>query len=83
MTNYSVRLGSTNAIKVRSTTLGSGGGGGGGGGSIRTLSDVDITSNGLADGMVLVYDANTAKFTATLELTPGATQNLDINGGSF
>ena len=33
--------------------------------------------------MVLVYNASTAKFTATLELTPGATQNLDINGGSF
>ena len=60
MTNYSVRLGSTNAIKVRSTSLGSGGGGGGGG-SIRTLSDVDVTSNGLADGMVLVYDASTAR----------------------
>jgi|TARA_B100001142_G_scaffold285579_1_gene300002 hypothetical protein len=83
MTNYSVRLGSTNAIKVRSTTLGSGGGGGGGGGSIRTLSDVDITSNGLADGMVLVYDASTAKWKSSAEITVGNTRNMTINGGTF
>ena len=82
MTNYSVRLGSTNAIKVRSTTLGSGGGGGGGG-SIRTLSDVDITSNGLADGMVLVYDASTAKLKSSAEITVGNTRNMTINGGTF
>jgi len=25
----------------------------------------------------------TKKFDATLELTPGAAQNLDINGGNF
>jgi hypothetical protein len=33
--------------------------------------------------MVLVFNATTNKFDATLELTPGTTQNLDINGGSF
>lgn len=82
MTNYSVRLGSTNAIKVRSTTLGSGGGGGGGG-SIRTLSDVDIVSNGLADGMVLVYDASTAKWKSSAEITVGDARNMTINGGTF
>ena len=35
------------------------------------------------DGMVLVYNGVTKKFDATLELTPGAAQNLDINGGNF
>ena len=30
--------------------------------------------------MVLVYNSTTSKWEATLELTPGATQNLDING---
>ena len=33
--------------------------------------------------MVLVYNSTTQQWTGTLELTPGATQNLDINGGSF
>jgi len=33
--------------------------------------------------MVLVYNGATSKFDATLELTPGAAQNLDINGGNF
>jgi hypothetical protein len=37
----------------------------------------------LQDGMVLVFNGVTKKFDATLELTPGATQNLDINGGNF
>ena len=46
------------------------------------LSDVDI-SGGLESGMVLVFNAATSKFEATLELTPGASQNLNINGGSF
>ena len=31
--------------------------------------------------MVLVYNGSTQKFETTLELTPGTTQNLDINGG--
>ena len=54
----------------------------GGGGTLGGLSDVDI-SGGLQNGMVLVFNAATSKFEATLELTPGATQNLNINGGSF
>ena len=35
------------------------------------------------EGMVLVYNATTNKWDATLDLTPGTSQNLDINGGSF
>jgi len=33
--------------------------------------------------MILVYNGATQKWDASLELTPGATQNLDINGGNF
>jgi len=33
--------------------------------------------------MVLVYNSATRKWDATLSLTPGTTQNLDINGGNF
>ena len=75
MANIKVRVGSKNANKVISTISG-------GGGTLGGLSDVDI-SGGLQNGMVLVFNASTSKFEATLELTPGATQNLNINGGSF
>ena len=75
MADIKVRVGSNNANKVISTISGSGG-------TLGGLSDVDI-SGGLQDGMVLVFNAATSKFEATLELTPGATQNLNINGGSF
>ena len=75
MANIKVRVGSKNANKVISTISG-------GGGTLGGLSDVDI-SGGLEDGMVLVFNAATSKFEATLELTPGASQNLNINGGSF
>ena len=75
MANIKVRVGSKNANKVISTISG-------GGGTLGGLSDVDI-SGGLQDGMVLVFNASTSKFEATLELTPGASQNLNINGGSF
>ena len=75
MADIKVRVGSRNANKVISTISG-------GGGTLGGLSDVDI-SGGLQDGMVLVFNAATSKFEATLELTPGATQNLNINGGSF
>ena len=75
MANIKVRVESKNANKVISTISG-------GGGTLGGLSDVDI-SGGLQDGMVLVFNAATSKFEATLELTPGATQNLNINGGSF
>ena len=75
MADIKVRVGSRNAKKVISTISGSGG-------TLGGLSDVDI-SGGLQNGMVLVFNAATSKFEATLELTPGATQNLNINGGSF
>ena len=75
MSEIKVRVGSRNAKKVISTISGSGG-------TLGGLSDVDI-SGGLQNGMVLVFNAATSKFEATLELTPGASQNLNINGGSF
>ena len=75
MANIKVRVGSKNANKVISTISG-------GGGTLGGLSDVDI-SGGLQNGMVLVFNASTSKFEATIDLTPGATQNLNINGGSF
>ena len=75
MANIKVRVGSQNANKVISSLSG-------GGDSLAQLSDVDI-SGGLQNGMVLVFNSTTSKFEATIELTPGATQNLNINGGSF
>ncbi len=75
MADIKVRVGSRNANKVISTISG-------GGQTLGGLSDVDI-SGGLTDGMVLVFNAATSKFEATDQLTPGATQNLNINGGSF
>ena len=75
MADIKVRVGSRNANKVISTISG-------GGQTLGGLSDVDISA-GLQDGMVLVFNAATSKFEATIELTPGATQNLNINGGSF
>ena len=74
MADIKVRVGSQNAIKVLSSFAG-------GGGTLGGLSDVDISA--VQNGAVLVYNATTSKFEATLELTPGATQNLNINGGSF
>ena len=75
MSNIKVRVGQQNAVKVVSSLAGNVSG------TLAGLSDVNITNP--QNGMVLVYDPSTAKFTATLELTPGVTQNLDINGGSF
>ena len=75
MADIKVRVGSQNAVKVLSSFSG-------GGGTLGSLSDVDI-SGGVQYGMVLVYNSTTSKWEATLELTPGATQNLDINGGNF
>jgi len=43
----------------------------------------DINASTVANGMVLVYNSTTQKWDATLELTPGTAQNLDINGGNF
>ena len=75
MSEIKVRVGARNANKVVSSISG-------GGDTLAGLSDVDI-SGGLENGMVLVFNKATSKFEATLELTPGASQNLNINGGSF
>ena len=69
-----VRVGQQPAIKVISSIAGRSL-------SLSQLDDVNAPS--LSDGMVLVYNGATAKWDATLTLTPGATQNLDINGGNF
>jgi hypothetical protein len=76
MADIKVRVGQQNAVKVLSSISGSSSG------TLSGLSDIDV-SGGLSNGMVLVYNSSTSKWTATLDLTPGATQNLDINGGSF
>jgi phage-related minor tail protein len=75
MANIKVRVGQKNAIKVTSSLAGASAG------TIGELSDVNASNP--QNGMVLVYNSTTGQWTATDELTPGATQNLDINGGSF
>ena len=75
MADIKVRVGQKNAIKVTSSLSGASAG------SLGELSDVNVTNP--QNGMVLVYNSTTQQWTGTLELTPGATQNLDINGGSF
>ena len=75
MADIKVRVGQQNSIKVVSSISGDVSG---------TLSGLsDINASTLSNGMVLVYNSTTNKWDATLELTPGTTQNLDINGGSF
>ena len=75
MAEIKVRVGQKNAVKVTSSLSGASAG------SLGELSDVNVTNP--QNGMVLVYNSTTQQWTGTLELTPGATQNLDINGGSF
>ena len=75
MAEIKVRVGQQIAIKVTSSLAGRGAG------TIGELSDVNASNP--QNGMVLVYNSTTQQWTGTLELTPGATQNLDINGGSF
>ena len=75
MADIRVRVGSQNALKVVSSLSGSSG-------TLNGLDDVSI-SGGLLNGMVLVYNSTISKWEATLDLTPGNTQNLDINGGNF
>jgi len=75
MADIKVRVGQKNAIKVTSSLAGASAG------TIGELSDVNASNP--QNGMVLVYNSTTQQWTGTLELTPGATQNLDINGGSF
>ena len=75
MANIRVRVGQQNATKVVSSLAGNVSG------SLAGLSDTE--GNNPQNGMVLVYNSTTAKFEATLTLTPGTSQNLDINGGNF
>ena len=75
MAEIKVRVGQQPAVKVISSLAGAQGL------SLAELSDVNATN--LQNGMVLVYNSATRKWDATLELTPGATQNLDSNGGNF
>ena len=75
MADIKVRVGQKNAIKVTSSLAGASAG------SLGELSDVNVSNP--QNGMVLGYNSTTQQWTGTLELTPGATQNLDINGGSF
>ena len=75
MAEIKVRVGQQNAVKVVSSLAGAQGL------SLSELSDVNVTN--LLNGMVLVYNSETEKWDATLSLTPGTTQNLDINGGNF
>jgi hypothetical protein len=75
MAEIRVRVGQQPAIKVISSLRGVGG--------LALVDLSDINAPTLSDGMVLVYNGTTSKWDATLTLTPGATQNLDINGGNF
>ena len=75
MADIKVRVGQQNATKVISSLAGAQTL------SLSELSDVNVGT--LQNGMVLVYNGTTNKFDATLTLTPGAEQNLDINGGNF
>jgi len=75
MADIKVRVGQQNATKVISSLAGA---------QTLSLTELsDVNASVLSNGMVLVYNGVTKKFDATLELTPGATQNLDINGGNF
>ena len=75
MADIKVRVGQQNATKVISSLAGA---------QTLSLSELsDVNASVLSNGMVLVYNGVTKKFAATLELTPGAAQNLDINGGNF
>ena len=70
-----VRVGQAPAVKVVSSLSGS---------KTINLSGLnDVSANTPQNGMVLVYNSTLSKWEGTLSLTPGVTQNLDINGGSF
>tara|TARA_Y100001956_G_scaffold26822_1_gene26639 strand:+ start:297 stop:521 length:225 start_codon:yes stop_codon:yes gene_type:complete len=70
-----VRVGQAPAVKVVSSLSGS---------KTINLSGLnDVSANNPQNGMVLVYNSTLSKWEGTLSLTPGVTQNLDINGGSF
>tara|TARA_B100001109_G_scaffold144550_1_gene117624 strand:- start:181 stop:402 length:222 start_codon:yes stop_codon:yes gene_type:complete len=69
-----VRVGQTQGVKVPTTSSTSGG-------TMASLQDTNVSN--VANGSVLVYDANLSKWVATNELTPTNVKNLDVNGGSF
>lgn len=69
-----VRVGQQTGVKVPTTSSTAGG-------TVASLQDTDVSA--VVNGSVLVYDANTGRWTATNTLTPGNTKNLDVNGGSF
>ena len=75
MADIKVKVGQQNSLKVVSAFSGDA--------SISLAGLSDVAAGTLQSGMVLVYNATTSKWDATLELTPGATQNLDINGGNW
>ena len=75
MADIKVRVGQQPAVKVISSLAGAQGL------SLAELSDVSASN--LQNGMVLVYNTTSQKWEGTLDLTPGSTQNLDINGGTF
>ena len=70
-----VRVGQAPAVKVVSSLSGSK--------TINLTGLNDVSANNPQNGMVLVYNSSLSKWEGTLSLTPGVTQNLDINGGSF
>ena len=75
MADIKVRVGQQNATKVISSLAGA---------QTLSLTELsDVNASDLQNGMVLVFNGVTKKFDATFELTPGAAQNLDINGGNF
>ena len=75
MADIKVRVGQQNATKVISSLAGA---------QTLSLTELsDVNASDLQNGMVLVFNGVTKKFDATLELTSGAAQNLDINGGNF
>ena len=69
-----VRVGQTQGVKVPTTSSTSGG-------TMASLQDTDVSN--VANGSVLVFDANVSRWVAVNDLTPGNTKNLDVNGGSF
>ena len=72
--NVKVRVGQTQGVKVPTTSSTSGG-------TVASLQDTDVSN--VANGSVLVFDANTSRWVAVNTLTPGNVKNLDVNGGSF
>ena len=72
--NVKVRVGQQTGVKVPTTSASSGG-------TLGSLGDTDVSN--VANGSVLVFDANTSRWVAVNDLTPGNVKNLDVNGGSF